>query len=128
MGGQGPGASFVQLAPGEVTPAVAAVARCGQEELISPRSRDTPRLLMAITKRRVGRPIQQRSKLGVWVDANGWSREELATRLGIVRSSANRLCSGVRRPSLELALKIEKLTGGAVPAGYWRKVAAHSKD
>ena len=83
---------------------------------------------MARAKRRVGRPIKKRSKLGVWIEEQGWSRDQLAQKLGILRTSADRLCSGARRPSLELAVKIEKLTAGGVPASYWTRVPAHSKD
>ena len=83
---------------------------------------------MARTKSRRGRPVLKRSKLGVWVDERGWTRQQLADELGIELSTAVRLCSGGRRPSLELALQIEALTGGAVPVGYWTQVPAHSKD
>lgn len=83
---------------------------------------------VARTKRRMGRPVEKRSKLGVWVDKRGWTRQQLAEKLGIVRGSAIRLCSGTRRPSLELALKIEALTEGAVPVGYWAEIPTHAKD
>ncbi len=76
----------------------------------------------------MSRPAEKRSRLGVWVEERGWTRQQLADKLGIVRGSATRLCSGVRRPSLELALKIEALTEGAVPVGYWTEIPAHAKD
>ncbi len=83
---------------------------------------------MARTKRRMGRPVTRRSKLGEWVDAQGWTRQQLADELGLVVGSAARLCRGERRPSLELAIKIEALTGGAIPVAYWTQIPAHSKD
>lgn len=79
-------------------------------------------------KRRVGRPVEKRSKLAVWVEEHSWTRQQLAEELGIVRSSVDRLCGGSRRPSLELALQIEALTKGAIPVSYWAAIPAHSKD
>jgi transcriptional regulator with XRE-family HTH domain len=76
----------------------------------------------------MGRPVLTRSKLGVWIEEHGWTRQQLADELGIVRGSVDRLCSGLRRPSLELALKIEALTQGAVPVSYWTQIPAHGKD
>jgi transcriptional regulator with XRE-family HTH domain len=76
----------------------------------------------------MGRPVTRRSKLGEWVDAQGWTRQQLADELGITVGSAVRLCNGVRRPSLELAIKIERLTGGAIPVTCWIEVPAHTKD
>ncbi len=83
---------------------------------------------VAGSKPRMGRPVEKRSKLGVWIEEHGWTRQQLADELGIVRGSVDRLCSGLRRPSLELALKIEALTKGGVPVGYWAEIPAHSKD
>jgi len=80
-------------------------------------------------KRRVGRPSKNLTALGRWAAENGWSREKLAEKLGLeARQSVDRLCRGTRRPSLELAILIEKVTGGAVPVSSWAKVPAHSKD
>jgi transcriptional regulator with XRE-family HTH domain len=77
----------------------------------------------------VGRPSGKLTLLGKWAAEKGWSREELAQKLGLERrQSVDRLCRGTRRPSLELALLIEKVTGGAVPVSSWSKVPAHSRD
>lgn len=62
---------------------------------------------VARSKRSIGRPALKRSKLGVWVDEHGWSRQRLADELGIAFGTATRLCSGARRPSLETAIQIE---------------------
>ena len=82
---------------------------------------------MAGTKRGRGRPVVKRSKLGVWVDEHGWTRQQLADELGITLSGAARLCSGERRPSLETAIQIEDLTEGAIPVRYWLQIPAHTK-
>jgi transcriptional regulator with XRE-family HTH domain len=76
----------------------------------------------------MGRPVEKRGKLGDWVDEHGWTRQRLADELGITLVSAARLCSGSRRPSLEMAVKIEDLTEGAVPVRYWIQIPAHEKD
>ncbi len=82
---------------------------------------------MARTKRRMGRPVTRRNKLGEWVDAQGWTRQRLADELGITVGSAVRLCNGVRRPGLELAIQIEALTRGAVPVTSWIDASAPRK-
>jgi len=51
------------------------------------------------------RSVLRRSKLGVWIDEHGWTRQQLADELGIA----------LGRPSLETAFQIEDLTEGAVP-------------
>lgn len=56
------------------------------------------------------------------------TRDELAERLGLSRTHVDSICRGARRPSLELAIAIEKLTHGAVPAGGWTSVPKHSGD
>lgn len=76
----------------------------------------------------MGRPVEKRGKLGAWVDEHGWTRQQLADELGITLASAARFCSGDRRPSLEMAVKIEDLTKGAVPVRYWLQILAHGKD
>ena len=75
----------------------------------------------------MGRPVERRNKLGEWVDKRGWTRQQLADELGIVVGSAVRLCNGVRRPSLALAIKIEILTEGAVPVTSWAEPPARKK-
>ena len=80
-----------------------------------------------VEKPRIGRPVEKRSKLGDWVDAHGWTRQQLAEALGIAFGTATRLCSGARRPSLETAIQIEDLTDGAVSVRSWLEVPAHTK-
>jgi hypothetical protein len=82
---------------------------------------------VARNKARIGRPILKYGKLGTWVSAQGWNRQQFADKLGISLASASRLCSGLRRPSLELAIQIEKLTKGAVPVAYWTEIPTPAK-
>jgi DNA-binding transcriptional regulator YdaS (Cro superfamily) len=45
----------------------------------------------------------------------------LADTLGISRGYMSELVSGSKTPSLEIAVAIERATGGAVPAASWIK-------
>lgn len=89
---------------------------------------EKPRVGQPIEKPRIGRPVERRSKLGEWVDAHGWTRQQVAEALGIAFGTATRFCSGARRPSLEMAIQIEDLTDGAVSVRSWLAVPAHTKD
>jgi len=53
------------------------------------------------------------------IEDNGISREDLARRLGISRPYLSLLELGKRVPSLDLAIRIDRETGGAVPVGSW---------
>ncbi len=58
-------------------------------------------------------------ELGAWLQQHGVTQEDLAERLGVDQSTISRLIHRpgkrqVREPSLELAVLIEKETGGAV--------------
>lgn len=83
---------------------------------------------MARKARKRGRPRTKETALSRWLDAAGMTRYEFAERLELSRSHADAICRGVRRPSLELAFAIEKLTKGAVPASVWTSVPKHSRD
>lgn len=50
---------------------------------------------------------------------SGVSRGEWAARLGVSKSYLSELEHGKKRPSLEIAVEIERLTEGAVPAASW---------
>ena len=76
----------------------------------------------------MGRPVEKWNKLGEWVVAHGWTRQQLADALGITKGSVDRFCNGLRRPNLEMAFQIEDLTEGAVPARYWLQISAQSED
>ena len=72
-------------------------------------------------KRPRGRPRASETKLSRWIDASGTTREAFAKKLGVNRTYLDMLCRGARRPGLALALEIERLTRGGVPAAAWIK-------
>lgn len=64
------------------------------------------------------------------ITASGLSQSEWAGRLGISRNHLSSILSGVRLPSLTLAVRIERKTEGAIPAASWVPTdsLAHEKD
>lgn len=86
-------------------------------------------VVTAITIDPMGRERSaKKTPLVKWIDESGMTRREFAEKLDVAETSLNRLCRGERRPSLELAFAIEKLTKGAIPASYWQAVPKHSGD
>jgi len=65
-------------------------------------------------------------RLAKWIVEHGRDREEVATKLGVDRRHLDHICREARRPSLELALKIERLTRGVVPLAYLVTIPKHS--
>lgn len=57
--------------------------------------------------------------LAKFISESGKNRSAWAVMLGISRSYLSEILSGNRRPSLELAVSIERKTNGAVPASSW---------
>jgi transcriptional regulator with XRE-family HTH domain len=53
------------------------------------------------------------------IDHSNENRSAWAERLGISRSYLSDLLNRKKTPSLELAVRIQNLTGGAVPASSW---------
>ncbi len=47
------------------------------------------------------------------------SQSDIAMKFGISQAYLSQILSGKRRPSLDLAIRIERLTDGAVPATSW---------
>lgn len=78
--------------------------------------------MAAAAKRSPGRPRKKETKLSRWIDASGMTRDEAAEKLAINRTHLDMLCRGSRRPGLTLAVEIEKLTKGAIPAAEWVSV------
>lgn len=70
-------------------------------------------------KRPRGRPRKQETKLSRWIDASGMSRDEVALKLGVARTYLDKLCRGQHRAGLDVALRLEKLTRGAIPVSDW---------
>lgn len=56
-----------------------------------------------------------------FITSSGENRATWAGRLGVSRSYMSDLLNGKRQPSLDLALRIARLTGGAVPVESWEK-------
>jgi DNA-binding XRE family transcriptional regulator len=73
-----------------------------------------------------GRPRKTQTKLSRWIDAHKLERGVVADRLGVARNYLDKLCREDARPSLQLAVAIAKLTGGAVPAAAWLRVSPRS--
>lgn len=48
-------------------------------------------------------------------------RAEFARRIGTSKGYLSDIANGNRTPSLELALRIERVTSGAVPVAAWAK-------
>lgn len=59
------------------------------------------------------------TKLSRWLEENGRTRFDLAIETRIDPSKISAFATGRKRPSLVNALKIERATGGAVPAESW---------
>ena len=83
--------------------------------------------MAAKPQRGPGRPRRKNNAFGKWLDAEGWSRDKAAKRLGIARQYVDALCRGDRRPDLALAFKIQDVTKGEVDARSWLKVPKHSE-
>ena len=57
--------------------------------------------------------------LSEWLDAQAISRAEFARRCEYDPSNLTKLLRGAVRPSLDVAVRIERVTEGAVPATGW---------
>lgn len=63
--------------------------------------------------------MEARERFDRWLDECGRSRSKVAEELGSYPSQVSRIASGERRPSIDMAAKIERLTSGAVRATDW---------
>jgi len=54
-----------------------------------------------------------------WMIRNGWTRAKMAQSLGLTPTSVSRICAGSQRPTPEVAVKLEEITG--VAAWEWIK-------
>ena len=57
--------------------------------------------------------------LQTYADAFNGKQGDLAETFGISRAYLSLLLAGKKRPSLELAVRIERMTSGAVPVASW---------
>ena len=77
----------------------------------------------------MGRPRKRETRLTRWIDETmGADRAKVASQLGIGRTYLDRLCRAERRPSLELATEIERLSSGYVTAAELAKLPPHARD
>lgn len=65
--------------------------------------------------------MEPHKRLRSWLDAAKISQAELARRCGYDRGNFNRVLHGTLRPSIDLAVVIERETGGAIPVEAWVK-------
>jgi DNA-binding XRE family transcriptional regulator len=72
-----------------------------------------------------GRPRSSENALSKWIDEAGSTREDVAKALGIPKPSLDRICRDERRPNLDLAFQIERVTGGKIPAKSWAAGKSH---
>lgn len=56
-----------------------------------------------------------------FIKSSGLRQSEWAERIGCSRSYLSEILSGKKRPSLEVACRIEDLTEGKVPASSWMR-------
>ncbi len=59
------------------------------------------------------------NNLQAFITLHGIKQAEFAASIGATQSMVSRLINGAAIPSLSLAAKIERATGGAVPASSW---------
>lgn len=63
--------------------------------------------------------LSDMEKLAKYLQETGVSQRSLAVELGVDASIISKLLSGATRPGLDLAIRIQRLTGGNVPAECW---------
>lgn len=61
-------------------------------------------------------------KLATYIDSRNISQREFSRLLEVDPSIVSRLVRGQMRPSLDLAVRIEKLTKGHIKPSYWISV------
>jgi DNA-binding transcriptional regulator YdaS (Cro superfamily) len=64
------------------------------------------------------------SLFDAWLEKNGITYTEAARRIGVKDSTVLRWASGARKPGIDDAIAIEKLTGGVIRAEDWPHLAA----
>lgn len=61
-----------------------------------------------------------------YIATSGLTQTAWAARIGVSKSYLSHLIRGNRMPSLQTAVRIERETGGAVPAASWVEGSGHS--
>jgi transcriptional regulator with XRE-family HTH domain len=65
------------------------------------------------------------TKLSQYLEQGKLTQGAFALRLGVTQATVSRLVSGKAKPGLELAVAIERTTGGKVPVGAWAMDSRH---
>lgn len=71
------------------------------------------------------------NQLGHFLETTSTTQAEFAARLKVSQASVSKWQRGILRPSLDIAVKIERITHGAVKATSWvpeEKLGPHSED
>lgn len=63
------------------------------------------------------------TNLASYIAQNRTTQAAFAAEIGVTQATVSKLVSGAARPSLEVAVRIERLTAGAVPASSWVPVS-----
>lgn len=63
--------------------------------------------------------IQGMNKLATYLKEHSLTQKRFAASVRVKQATISRVMGGQIRPSLELAVKIERVTAGAVPAASW---------
>jgi transcriptional regulator with XRE-family HTH domain len=74
--------------------------------------------MAAKKKKGPGRPPTRVGKLAKWIESSGMTRTKVAEKLGISRQYLDQFCREERRPSLKIAMEIERITDKKVSASY----------
>lgn len=61
------------------------------------------------------------TKLAKYIAKAGLKRKEFAVLAGLEKEAVSRFANGHGRPGLEIAVRIEEATRGAIPPRYWVK-------
>jgi len=58
-------------------------------------------------------------KLSEWLAETGLTQKQFAERIGVTQGAVSMMCRDKPRLSLDVAVKIERATRGAVPVEEW---------
>lgn len=67
-------------------------------------------------------------KLETYLTTHAVRQHEFATIVGVSQATVSKLINGSVQPSLDLAVRIQRATGGAVPADSWIAPAQTEED
>ena len=74
------------------------------------------------------RNISGMEQLSRYLKDNCIRQSEFAETVGVTQGVVSRLASGTSKPSLDLAVRIDKATGGAVPVHSWVEIVQGSDE